>query len=113
MHLMEENTKPRSRVFLVACVLLGAAAGCIGAVLGTAMTTSRGIFDLPEKVVLNAVYGGPIFGAGFGYTVWRMKPRRDAWEGCLGFALLLTADILGTGVLAGLVFYLIARITRR
>jgi hypothetical protein len=106
MHAMEEIPKPRSRAFLVACILLGAAVGCIGAVLGTSMTTSRGIFDLPENVVMNAVYGGPIFGAGFGYAVWRMKPR---W----GWAVLLTADILGTGFLAGAVFYLVARITRR
>jgi H+/Cl- antiporter ClcA len=110
---MEENPKPRSRAFLVACLLLGALAGVVGAVLGTAMTTSRGIFDLPERVVMNALFGGPVFGAGVGYTVWRLQPSRDAWEGCLGWAVLLAGNLLGSAISAGLVFYLIARITRR
>ncbi|MBI3854581.1 MAG: hypothetical protein HY293_02695 [Planctomycetes bacterium] len=109
---MEEKPKPRSRAFLVACLLLGVLAGGIGAVLGTAMTSSRGIFNLPESIVMNALYGGPLVGAGVGFTVWRLRPRRDTWEGCLGWGVLLTADVLGAGLFAGLAFCLIARVMR-
>jgi hypothetical protein len=109
---MEENPKPHQRALMIASVLLGALAGCLGALFGALCTSHRGIFDLPESLVINALFGGPLLGIGAGFTVAILRPRRVEWYGCFGWGVLLVTTILASSVLAGLSFYLIGRFGR-
>jgi len=109
---MEENPKPRSSAFLVACLLHSLISGCVGGVLGATMGIHGGIFNLPEAYVPYYFTVGPTLGLAVGTTVWMLQPRRDVWQGCLGWAVLLTGVIAGSALLSGLVFYVMVRIQR-
>jgi len=112
MHSMEENPKPRSRAFLVACLLISVIPGGVGGVLGATMAIHGGILQLPESLFINALCGGPVVGLGVGYAVYRLQPRRDTWEGCVGWSVLLATNIVVSALLSGLMFYVVARIQR-
>jgi hypothetical protein len=109
---VEENPKPRSRSLLVVSILVGILSGFAGAIFGVLGTTSRGILDLPESLVINAMFGGPIIGIGAGFTVAKLRPGRTEWDGCFAWGVLLVAAMLASSLLAGLSFYLIGRFGR-
>jgi hypothetical protein len=109
---VEENPKPHLRALMIASVLLGALGGCLGALFGALCTSYRGIFDLPESPVMNALIGAPILGTGAGFTVAILRPRRVECYGCFGWGVLLVTMGFASSVLAAPSFCLIGRFGR-
>lgn len=99
---MEENAKPRSLPLAVG-LLLGVTCGFLGGLYGAALSTSRGIFNLTEEVVMTAALGRALTGAVFSIGVGLRMKR---------WGLQLIADVLGSGLVSTLVFYVVARLMK-
>jgi hypothetical protein len=107
---MEEKPKPRSVPLLLVGLLFGLGSGFVGAVYGISFTHPRGAMGLSERIVLPAIVMGPLVGAGVAVALWVLLPRRTSRA--VEWILQLAADLVGAGLLAGVVCCLFAAITR-
>jgi hypothetical protein len=106
------EAKPKSRALTIACSLLSTIAGCAGAFVGVFAITTGGIPWVPEKMIVDALFGGAILGFGVGYGMAKWRPDRPEWYGRFAVSVLIVFSGLVSGALGGMTFTALGRYIR-